>query len=133
MATRTTRRKSTKSPRTRKGTSSKRTTRSRRRTAKSETATRPRRRTTRSRTSATSRSRTSKKRRATTAKSSSRRYGKAASESVEQAMHERKRGTLRSGSGQKVTSRKQAIAVGLSQARKRGAKVPQEPKASKDR
>jgi hypothetical protein len=53
------------------------------------------------------------------------RYGKKASRKVEQAMRERKRGTLRSGrSGKKVTSRKQAIAIGLSQARKAGAKVP---------
>ena len=52
-------------------------------------------------------------------------YGKKASEKVEQAMHERKRGTLKSGrSGKKVKSRKQAIAIGLSQARKAGAKVP---------
>lgn len=52
-------------------------------------------------------------------------YGKKASEKVEKAMHERKRGTLRSGrSGKKVKSRKQAIAIGLSQARKAGAKVP---------
>ena len=54
-----------------------------------------------------------------------RRYGKAASRKVKRAMHKRKRGTLRSGrSGKKVTSRKQAIAIGLSEARKRGAKVP---------
>ena len=53
------------------------------------------------------------------------RYGRKASEKVEKAMHERKRGTLRSGrSGKKVTSRKQAIAIGLSEARKAGAKVP---------
>jgi hypothetical protein len=53
------------------------------------------------------------------------RYGKKASEKVERAMHERKRGTLRSGtSHKKVTSRKQAIAIGLSEARKAGAKVP---------
>lgn len=51
-------------------------------------------------------------------------YGKKASEKVERAMHERKRGTLKSGSGKKVTSRKQAIAIGLSEARERGAKVP---------
>lgn len=52
-------------------------------------------------------------------------YGKKASQKVEKAMHERKRGTLRSGrSGKKVTSRKQAIAIGLSQARKAGGKVP---------
>ena len=53
-----------------------------------------------------------------------RRYGKAASKSVERALHKEKRGTLRSGKGGKVTSRKQAIAIGLSEARKRGAKVP---------
>ena len=51
-------------------------------------------------------------------------YGQKASEKVERAMHERKRGTLKSGSGKKVTSRKQAIAIGLSEARERGAKVP---------
>ena len=52
-------------------------------------------------------------------------YGKKASKKVERAMHERKRGTLRSGgSGKKVTSRKQAIAIGLSEARRAGAKVP---------
>ena len=53
------------------------------------------------------------------------RYGKKASEKVEKAMHERKRGTLKSGrSGKKVTNKKQAIAIGLSEARKSGAKVP---------
>ena len=52
-------------------------------------------------------------------------YGKKAEQKVEKAMHERKRGTLKSGrSGKKVKSRKQAIAIGLSQARKAGAKVP---------
>ena len=52
-------------------------------------------------------------------------YGKKASQKVEKAMHERKRGTLRSGgSGKKVTSRKQAIAIGLSEARRAGGKVP---------
>ena len=57
------------------------------------------------------------------------RYGKAASESVRSAMRRKKRGTLRSGKGGKggvVKSRKQAIAIGLSEARKRGAKVPHE-------
>ena len=53
-----------------------------------------------------------------------RKYGKKASEKVEKAMHERKRGTLKSGSGKPVKSKKQAIAIGLSQARKSGAKVP---------
>jgi hypothetical protein len=53
------------------------------------------------------------------------RYGKKAQSKVRKAMHERKRGTLKSGrSGKKVKSRKQAIAIGLSQARRSGAKVP---------
>jgi hypothetical protein len=52
-------------------------------------------------------------------------YGKKASEKVGRAMHEKKKGTLRSGkSGKKVTSRKQAIAIGLSEARRAGGKVP---------
>jgi hypothetical protein len=52
-------------------------------------------------------------------------YGKKAGQKVKKAMHEKKKGTLRSGrSGKKVKSRKQAIAIGLSQARKAGAKVP---------
>ncbi len=53
------------------------------------------------------------------------RYGKKAQSKVKRAMHERKHGTLRSGrSGKKVTSRKQAIAIGLSEARRAGGKVP---------
>jgi hypothetical protein len=53
------------------------------------------------------------------------RYGKKAGEKVEKAMHERKRGKLKSGrSGKKVTSKKQAIAIGLAEARKEGGKVP---------
>jgi hypothetical protein len=57
------------------------------------------------------------------------RYGKKAGEKVEKAMHERKHGTLKSGSsGKKVTSKKQAIAIGLSEARKEGAKVPSKKK-----
>ena len=52
-------------------------------------------------------------------------YGKKAQDKVEKAMHERKEGTLKSGrSGKKVTSKKQAIAIGLSEARKAGGKVP---------
>ena len=52
-------------------------------------------------------------------------YGKKAGQKVERAMHERKHGTLKSGrSGRRVTSRKQAIAIGLSEARDAGAKVP---------
>jgi hypothetical protein len=59
-------------------------------------------------------------------------YGKKASQKVERAMHERKRGTLRSGrSGKRVTSRKQAIAIGLAQARRAGAKVPRKRTGSK--
>jgi hypothetical protein len=58
-------------------------------------------------------------------------YGKKAAAKVERAMHERKQGTLRSGgSGKKVTSRKQAIAIGLSEARRAGGKVPSKKKAS---
>jgi hypothetical protein len=51
-------------------------------------------------------------------------YGKTAQSKVKKVMEERKKGTLKSGSGKKVTSRKQAIAIGLSEARKAGAKVP---------
>jgi hypothetical protein len=51
-------------------------------------------------------------------------YGKKASKTVESAMRRRKKGSLKSGSGRKVKSRKQAIAIGLSEARKKGAKVP---------
>lgn len=51
-------------------------------------------------------------------------YSEKAQEKVGQALHERKEGTLKSGSGDKVTSKKQAIAIGLSEARKEGAKVP---------
>jgi hypothetical protein len=59
-------------------------------------------------------------------------YGKKASDKVEEAMHERKHGTLKSGgSGKKVTSRKQAIAIGLSEARKEGGKVPAKKGAAK--
>ncbi len=61
-----------------------------------------------------------------TAKRSTRsRYGKAAAQKVKRALHEKKAGTLRSGRSKKrVTSRKQAIAIGLSEARRAGAKVP---------
>jgi len=59
-------------------------------------------------------------------------YGKKASPKVKKTMHERKKGTLKSGrSGKKVKSRKQAIAIGLSKARKAGAKVPRKKKSSK--
>ena len=59
-------------------------------------------------------------------------YSKKAGDKVERAMHEEKEGTLKSGrSGKKVTSRKQAIAIGLSEARKEGAKVPQQAGAKK--
>lgn len=58
-------------------------------------------------------------------------YSKKASSKVKKAIHEKKKGTLRSGSGKKVKSRKQAIAIGLSEARKAGAKVPQKKSSSK--
>ena len=62
-----------------------------------------------------------------------RKYGKKAQSKVKRAMHERKHGTLKSGrSGKKVTSRKQAIAIGLSEARQAGAKVPKK-KSSKSK
>lgn len=51
-------------------------------------------------------------------------YGKKAGEKVEKAMHEMHEGKLKSGSGKKVTSKKQAVAIGLSEARKEGGKVP---------
>ena len=60
-----------------------------------------------------------------------RKYSKKASKKVEKVMEERKKGTLRSGSGKKVTSKKQAIAIGLSEARKAGAKVPKKKAAKK--
>jgi hypothetical protein len=60
------------------------------------------------------------------------RYGKKAQEKVKKVMEEKKKGTLRSGkSGKKVTSRKQAIAIGLSEARQAGAKVPSKQSSSK--
>ena len=59
------------------------------------------------------------------------RYGKGAQKSVESAMHRRKHGTLKSGSGGTVKSRKQAIAIGLSEARSKGAKVPKRSSRSK--
>ena len=59
-------------------------------------------------------------------------YSKAAQKKVKKVMHEKKKGTLKSGrSGKKVTSRKQAIAIGLSEARKAGAKVPKKKTATK--
>ncbi|MGH7524214.1 MAG: DUF6496 domain-containing protein [Gemmatimonadales bacterium] len=66
--------------------------------------------------------------------SKSRRYGEAASKSVESALRRKKHGTLRSGKsghGGKVTSREQAIAIGLSEARKKGAKVPRKSSSGK--
>lgn len=59
-------------------------------------------------------------------------YGKKAQQKVKKAMHERKEGTLKSGkSGKKVTSKKQAIAIGLSEARKAGGKVPKKKSSKK--
>ena len=73
-------------------------------------------------------------RKSTTRKSSKRRYSKGASKSVKSAMRRRKSGTLKrgkSGHGGKVKSRKQAIAIGLSEARKKGAKVPRKKSSRK--
>jgi hypothetical protein len=75
-------------------------------------------------------------RKSSSRKSSGRRYGKSASKRVESAMRRRKKGTLRrgkSGHGGKVTSRRQAIAIGLSEARKKGAKVPRKKSSSKSK
>jgi hypothetical protein len=58
-------------------------------------------------------------------------YGQAASKRVKSAMHRKKKGTLKSGSGRTVTSRKQAIAIGLSEAREKGAKVPRRKSSRK--
>jgi uncharacterized protein DUF6496 len=67
-------------------------------------------------------------------RSGGRRYGRKAAQKVERAMHEMKRGELRSGrSGKRVTSRKQAIAIGLAEARRAGGKVPRAPRASRKR
>jgi hypothetical protein len=58
-------------------------------------------------------------------------YGKSAQKNVRSAMRRRKKGTLKSGSGRKVTSREQAIAIGLSEAREKGAKVPRRKSSRK--
>jgi hypothetical protein len=58
-------------------------------------------------------------------------YGKSAAKNVKSTMHRRKKGTLKSGSGRKVKSRKQAIAIGLNEARKKGAKVPRKSSSSR--
>jgi hypothetical protein len=79
------------------------------------------------RSSGTRRSSTTSSKRAT--KKRTTRYGRAASKKVGRALHEAKEGSLRSGrSKKKVKSRKQAIAIGLSEARQRGAKVPPKPR-----
>ncbi|HYS46639.1 MAG TPA: DUF6496 domain-containing protein [Rhizomicrobium sp.] len=62
-----------------------------------------------------------------------RKYSKGASKKVKKVMHERKKGTLKSGSGRKVKDRKQAIAIGLSEARKAGKKVPKKAKKKSKR
>ena len=64
-------------------------------------------------------------------KSSKRKYSESASKDVERAMRRRKKGTLKSSSGQKVKSRKQAIAIGLSEARAKGKKVPKKKSSSR--
>ena len=76
------------------------------------------------------------KKKRSTRKKSAKKYGKAAEKTVASAMRRRKRGTLKSGKGGKggkVTSRKQAIAIGLSEARKKGAKVPRKKSSRKKR
>jgi hypothetical protein len=61
-----------------------------------------------------------------------RKYSKKASDEVKKAVHKQKKGTLKSGrSGKKVTSRKQAVAIGLSEARKKGAKAPKKKSSKK--
>jgi hypothetical protein len=60
-------------------------------------------------------------------------YGESASKNVKSTMRRRKKGTLKSGSGRKVKSRKQAIAIGLNEARKKGAKVPRKSSSSRKR
>ena len=60
-------------------------------------------------------------------------YGRAASKRVKSAMHRRKRGTLKSGSGRRVKSRKQAIAIGLNEARQKGGKVPRRSSRKRSR
>ena len=60
-------------------------------------------------------------------------YGRSAQKRVKSAMHRKKKGTLKSGSGRRVTSRKQAIAIGLSEAREKGAKVPSRKSSSRKR
>jgi len=60
-------------------------------------------------------------------------YGRGASKTVKSAMRRRKRGTLKSGSGHKVTSRKQAIAIGLNEAREKGAKAPSRKRTARKR
>lgn len=68
-----------------------------------------------------------------TTRKTTRKYGKAADKTVASAMRRHKRGTLRSSSGAKVKSRKQAVAIGISEARAKGAKVPPRPKSSSRR
>jgi hypothetical protein len=74
--------------------------------------------------------RKSSKKKAATKKSSTRKYSPKASKSVETEMRAMKEGKLKSGSGQKVTNPKQAIAIGLSEARKSGANVPPPKKST---
>lgn len=79
---------------------------------------------------ATARKKTASGKKATTRKKTTRKYGPKAAEKVELAMHEMHEGTLESGgSGKRVTSREQAVAIGLEEARKSGAKVPRAKKS----
>lgn len=127
MATRTTRKKATRKTapsRKKTATGRKKTTTARKKTgARKAAGTR--------KNAATSRKKTTTARKKTTGRkkaASRRKYSRGASESVREEMHEMKRGELRSGrSGRKVTNRKQAIAIGLSEARAEGKKVPPNP------
>ena len=105
-----------------------RRTRSRKTTRTATTRKRPRRKTTTRAATTRSRRKTTTRAATTSSRRGAKKYGKAAEKTVASAMRRRKRGTLRSGSGVKVKSRKQAIAIGLSEARAKGAKVPRQKK-----
>jgi Family of unknown function (DUF6496) len=99
-----------------------------RKTSRKKTATRKKSSATPKKSATTRKRTTSRKKTAGRKKASSRKYSPAASETVHEEMHEFKEGKLRSGrSGKKVTNPKQAIAIGISEARREGKKVPPNP------
>ncbi len=101
------------------------TTRRKKATARKETPSRKKTTSTRKKSSGPKKTAARRKKTATRKKTAGRKYSRAASDKVGTELHEMKRGTLKSGgSGKKVTSRKQAIAIGLSEARQRGEMVP---------